>query len=154
MWIEAYNSTSNSKNHMTPLQRITERVSRLGHPDSPETPRPLLEVEEFFANNFVVGSIGCNVYPTPEPAQFSDVLKAIALRADVSDVRVQITAFDDPEWPFSDTVYIMTSASLDEVASWFPEELKPDETWSGFLEQSYEPYSVPTGTAPVACWWD
>lgn len=82
------------------------------------------------------------------------MLKAIALRADVSDVRVQITAFDDPEWPLSDTVYIMTSASLDEVASWFPEELKPDETWSGFLEQSYEPYSVPTGTAPVACWWD
>lgn len=139
---------------MTELERITERVNRMGHPDSSETPRPLLTVEEFFTGNFVVGSIGCNLYPAPQPAQFSNVLAAIALRPEVSDVRVQITAFDDPEWPFSDTVYVMTSASPDEVASWFPEELQPDETWSGFADQLYEPYSVPVGSEPVACWWD
>jgi hypothetical protein len=80
------------------------------------------------------------------------VLQAIARRPEVSNVRVQITAFDDPDWPFSDTVYVMTSA--EEVSTWFPEELAPDETWSGFLDQAYEPYSVPVGFEPVAVWWD
>lgn len=139
---------------MTPLERITERVSRLGRPDAAETPRPLLTVDEFFTENSIIGSIGCNLYPAPEPAQFFKLLQAIARRPDVKDVRIQITAFDDPEWPFSDTVYIMTSAHPDEVASWFPEELKPDETWAGFADQSYEPYSIPVGASPVACWWD
>jgi hypothetical protein len=139
---------------MTPLQRITERVNRLGHPDTSETPRPLLTIDEFFVGNSEVGSIGCNLSPTPTPAQFYEFLRAIAQRPEVKDIRVQITAFDAPEWPFSDTVYIMTSAAPDEVASWFPDELKPDETWAGFMDQSYEPYSVPAGAEPIACWWD
>ncbi len=63
--------------------------------------------------------------------------------------------FDDPEWPFSDTVYIMTSASPEEVAGWFPEALHPDETWEGFIpNQKYEPYEIPAGYKAIACWWD
>jgi hypothetical protein len=139
---------------MTPLQRITERVNRLGHPDEPDTPRPLVTVDEFFVGNNEIGSIGCNLVPTPTPEQFHALLEVIAKRPDVQDIRVQITAFDVEEWPFSDTIYIMTSAAPEEVATWFPEELAPDETWSGFAEQSYEPYSVPAGSEPVACWWD
>ena len=139
---------------MTPLERITERVNRLGHPDVPGTPTPLVTVEEFFDGNAEVGSIGCNLDSTPSPQQFHAVFLAIAKRPDVRDIRVQITMFDVPEWPFTDTVYIMTSASPDEVESWFPEELKPDETWIGFVDQAYEPYVVPAGTQAVACWWD
>ena len=41
-----------------------------------------------------------------------------------------------------------------EVASWFPTELRPDETWSGFADETYEPYAVPAGVQPMACWWD
>ena len=33
--------------NMTPLERITTRVTRLGHPDEPHTPRPLVTVDEF-----------------------------------------------------------------------------------------------------------
>lgn len=140
--------------HMTHLDRITERVSRLGHPDEVETPRPLLTVDEFFEGNTVVGSIGCNIDCAPTPREFHALLRAIARRQDVKDIRVQVTAFDVPEWPFSDTVYIMTSATPDEVAAWFPEHLRPDETWSGFVDHPYEPYQVPDGVQPVACWWD
>jgi len=139
---------------MTPLERVTERVNRLGHPDASETPRPLLTVDEFFGDNTEVGSIGCNLMPTPTPEEFHNLFVAIAQRPDVKDIRVQITAFDTPEWPFTDTVYIMTTASPEVVASWFPERLKPDETWAGFVEQSYEPYVVPTSVQPVGCWWD
>jgi hypothetical protein len=96
---------------MTPLERITERVSRLGHPDKGGTPRPLLTLAEFFDGNNHVGSIGCNLTPLPTPAEFYALLKKIAARSDVADIRVLITMFDDPEWPFSDTVYVMTTAA-------------------------------------------
>ena len=139
---------------MTHLERITERVNRLGHPDEPGTPRPLLTIDEFFEGNAEVGSIGCNLDGAPSPDAFYSLFQAIAQRPDVRDIRVQITAFDVPEWPFSDTVYIMTSATPEEVATWFPEHLRPDETWQGFLDQPYEPYLVPDGVQAVACWWD
>lgn len=139
---------------MTQLERITERVNRLGDPEDPDTPRPLLSVDEFFEGNSVVGSIGCNLDGEPSPGAFYALFRAITERPDVKDIRVQITAFDEPDWPFSDTVYIMTSASPEEVATWFPEELRPDETWEGFVDQLYEPYSAPDGTRPIACWWD
>jgi hypothetical protein len=139
---------------MTHLDRITERVNRLGHPDEPDTPRPLLTIDEFFDGNTEVGSIGCNLDSAPEPGAFYSLFRTIAQRPDVKDIRVQVTAFDVPEWPFSDTVYIMTSVTPEEVATWFPEHLKPDETWAGFVDQPYEPYTVPNGTQPIACWWD
>jgi len=83
------------------------------------------------------------------------LLKKIAERPDVEDVRVEVTAFDDPDWPFSDTVHIMTSASAQEVTSWFKEDFAPDDVQEGFQDgQSYEPYSVPAGSKVVTCWWD
>ena len=139
---------------MTPLERITERVTRLGHPDAKCTPRPLLTLAEFFEGNNELGSIGCNLLPTPEPQAFYELFRVIAQRSCVADVRVQITQFDTPEWPFSDTVYVMTTASAEEVMEWFPGPMKPDETWQGFAEQAYEPYMVPYGMHPIACWWD
>ncbi len=139
---------------MTHLERITERVTRLGHPDDEATPRPLVTIDEFFEGNFEVGSIGCNLESTPTPKEFYELFQRISKYPKVKDIRVQITLFDVPEWPFTDTVYIMTSAAPEEVASWFPNELKPDETWEGFVEQTYEPYQVPAGVKVVGCWWD
>lgn len=140
---------------MTPIERITERANRSGDPNDEETPRPLLTLQEFFDGNDVSGSIGCNLDPMPEPQQFHEMLQGIASRPEVADVRVQITMFDDPEWPFSDTVWIFTSASPESVASWFPEEWRPDDVQSGWANGAkYESVVVPAGTTPVACWWD
>jgi len=140
---------------MNHLQRISERVTRNGHPDDADTPCPLVTVAEFFEGNDCVGSIGCNLDSTPAPSRFHALFQRIAARADVADIRIKITAFDMPEWPFTDTVYIMTSAPVDEVASWFDEELRPDEVWEGFIaDEKYEPYDVPSGSRPVAVWWD
>jgi hypothetical protein len=140
---------------MDALARITERVTRAGHPDQPGTPTYLLSLAEFFDGNNYVGSIGCNLAGSPGPAEFYSLFTSMAARPEVRDIRVQITMFDDPEWPFSDTVYIMTSASPREVAGWFPEALHPDETWEGFIaNQKYEPYEIPAGYKAIACWWD
>jgi len=139
---------------MTPLEIITERVCRHGHPDLVESPTPLLTVFEFFEGNTVLGSIGCNLESVPRPVEFYNLFQLMLKRADVSDIRIQITAFDDPDWPFTDTVYIMTSATESEVASWFPAALAPDEVWTGFIDQEFEYYAVPEKTNPIACWWD
>jgi hypothetical protein len=140
---------------VTPLERITQRVTRSGDPEDTNTPRPLLSLEEFFDGNTHTGSIGCNLSGTPTPHKFNELFQKIAQRPDVRDVRIQITAFDDPEWPFSDTVFIMTSAPLEEISEWFDAELRPDEIWEGFIEGvRYEPYTIPAGSRPVACWWD
>ena len=140
---------------MDDLRRVTERVSRLGHPDDADTPRPLLSLEEFFTGNKCVGSIGCNLPTAPTPDEMHEALKRIAERPDVADVRIQITQFDDPDWPFSDTVFVFTSSTPEEVLEWFPEDMAPDETWDGFDPSvRYEPYAVPNGARPIACWWD
>lgn len=140
---------------MTPLERISERVTRHGNVNDPATMRPLLTLAEFFDGNDVDGSIGCNLTPMPTPGEFYQLLQGIAARTDVADVRVQITVFDDPEWPFSDTVWVITSASPEEVAAWFPEDLRPDECSSGWPDgQAVERCGVPSGMKPIACWWD
>jgi hypothetical protein len=141
---------------MTPHERITERVSRLGDVNELETPRPLLSLTEFFEGNDEVGSIGCNLSPMPGPAAFYRSFQAIADRLGVADVRVQVTMFDDPNgWPFSDTVWVITDAAPEEVAGWFPEEMRPDDCRRGWTEGvAFEPCPVPAGMAPIACWWD
>jgi hypothetical protein len=140
---------------MSALQIISDRVNRNGHPDDPTTPRPLLTLDEFFEGNDVIGSICCNLDPCPEPDQVREALREIEQRDDVNAVYVQVTAFDDPDWPFSDTVWVITTAGSDDVASWIPQEISPDEVWEGFIEsQSYESVSIPVGMKPVAIWWD
>ena len=140
---------------MTALERVTERVNRLGDPNDPSTPRPLLTLDEFFEGNDVVGSIGCNLTPTPTPSQFHALLAAVAARPDVGDIRVQVTMCDDPEWPFSDTVWVITTADATTVASWFEEAVAPDAVDEGWQEGvAYETCSVPAGMKPVSCWWD
>src|SRR6185503_12613412 len=120
---------------MTALERITERVNRLGDPNNPSSPRPLLTLAEFFDGNEILGSIGCNLMPTPTPAEFHAVLATIASRVEVGDVRVQVTMFDNPdEWPFSDTVWVMTSANATTIRSWFTEAMAPDEIQEGWVK--------------------
>jgi hypothetical protein len=114
-----------------------------------------LTIDEFFDGNEYVGSIGCNLEGAPPPSRFYELFKSIAAKPQVSDIRVQITMFDQPEWPFSDQVFILTSATVAEVESWFPKELKPDEVGESLpFGDRYEPYSVPAGARAIHCWWD
>jgi hypothetical protein len=142
---------------MTPLERITERVTRHGPPGESGVPLPLVTVDEFFAGNDAVGSIGCNLAGAPPPGRFYELFKGITAREDVKDIRVLVIAFDVPEWPFSDAVYIMTSADADAVTSWFPNDLRPDDIAVDldFAEiADFEPCIVPPGVHAVRCWWD
>jgi hypothetical protein len=139
---------------MTPLERITERVNRGGDVNGAETPRPELTLEEFFEGNDAVGSIWCNLAEPLEPAHVYEILKAVRTRSDVADVRVEITMFDDPAWPFSETVWIVTSAATDDVRSWFDEAFAPDECAPSTDDVGREAFEIPEGMRAVRCWWD
>jgi len=140
---------------MTPLQRITERVSRHGDINDLSTMRPLLTLEEFFEGNDVDGSIWCNCSPPPSPSEAYSILKQIRAKPGVADVRVEVTMFDVPEWPFSEVVWVITSAKPEQVESWFPKAVAPDTVSIGWGNSTtYEPLDMPVGMQPVACWWD
>lgn len=142
---------------MTPLQRVTERLMRNGDPEERSVPTPLLTLEEFFDGNDAVGSIGCNLPTVPEPRELYGLLAEIRAKPEVSDVRVQITCVDDPgnDWPFSDTLWIITAAAPDTVAAWFPDHLAPDEVWEGWSpRRKFEDCPVRDGHRAIAVWYD
>jgi hypothetical protein len=107
----------------------------------------LLSLEEFFTDNDDLGSIGCNLNDHPGVNAFSQIFLSIRERPDVSDVRVAIRDFADSpeEWPFSDTVYVVTSASVDEIAA-IVESLQPDEVQIDDTAMA--------GQRVVSVWWD
>ena len=137
------------------VERVTERVNRLGDVNDPGTPTPLLTIDEFFDGNDVVGSIGCNLYPEVHPQVVRAALSSLAERPEVRDVRIAVDCFDDPDWPFAERVIFATTATPSDVMGWFPEELAPSDAWEGPEEGfTTEPYALPSGSSMVICWWD
>jgi hypothetical protein len=116
---------------------------------------PLVSLELFFAGNNDLASIGCNLADHPGVDRFRDVLLNIRARADVNDVLVAITdEMTGDEWPFSDTVVIVTSASTDDVRTWV-DELVPDDVMDpDQFPLTNLPCQIPPGMRHVAVWWD
>lgn len=137
------------------LKRIKERVNKNGDFYTESTPIPMLTMDEFFEGNDVVGSIGCNLDGAPHPSIIESALKKIKERSDVAEVYIQITEMDDPDWPFSDIAWVITTATETTIKESFPDNLAPDEIWEGFIEGNiYEKIEVPDGFVALACWWD
>ena len=119
-------------------------------------PLPVVSVDAFFTGNDDFGSIGCNLDEHPGPQGFYSVLRTIRQRPEVQDVLVEVSQADpeDSVWPFSERIYVLTTASTDSVADWVA-ALQPDDVSYGWA------YGRP-GTAPelapdmhvVGVWWD
>lgn len=142
---------------MTPLTQITERVMRYANPELRTVPTPLLTLEEFFERNDFEGSIGCNLISRPAPDRFYDLLRSVRSKLSVSDVKVQITCVDHlgRDWPFSDTIWIMTDSSPSDVQRWFPDDVRPTSTWAGWTKGTlFESCAIVEGHEPVAVWFD
>jgi hypothetical protein len=118
-------------------------------------PGPVVDLEDFFRGNDDRGSIGCNLSEHPGPQWFYLILRNIRARDDVQDVLVEIREFNvEGQWPFSDQVYILTTATPEQVADWL-EHLNPDAIEEGYL--SGEPPGAPElrpGFRVVGAWWD
>ena len=135
---------------------LRERISRNGPINDRKVPRPLLTLEEFFEGNDEYGSIGCNLPDSVYPREFSEVFKRIRERPDVADVRVQVTSWDDSEeWPFSDTIWVVTSLTRQDIKQRLGKRLHGgDEVSVGWPDYPIETVDVPPGMRPLSVWWD
>jgi hypothetical protein len=125
---------------------------------------PLITLEEFFEGNRDEGSIGCNLWTHPGIDTFYRILREVRAREDVQDVLVGITDLNEfatpeetdqmAEWPFSDVLYIVTSAPVAVVEPLLA-ALEPDEVFP----QEETPYerdfpALKEGYQVLVAWWD
>lgn len=119
---------------------------------------PLVPALELFDGNNDDASIAANLIHHPGVRRFAELVSGIEARPDVQAVLVRITdamADDESSWPYSDTVYVLTSAPA-AVHEWFA-EVEPDEVEGEFADNG----ELPTGAPPLArgmallrVWWD
>ena len=154
--------------HRSPVASRSGRVDRAKRsallarlqamPHVADTPQ-VVPASQFFDGNGDDGSIAANLVEHPGVARFGEMISAIEARADVQAVLVAITDLmtdDEGSWPYSDTLYVLTSAPLDDVRLWFA-ELQPDEVSTGFSGGAQAPPGAPPlapGMAPIRIWWD
>ena len=127
--------------------------------DRPDTlPPPVVSVSDFFTGNNEEGSIAPNVAGManePSHDTFRDVLTSIKARPNVQDVLVALDPEDDHSmWPSSSTVYILSSATEDDVREWVA-PIKPDEVSEGYA--TGKPVRAPLLNPNVRVWyvwWD
>lgn len=142
---------------MSYRRELIEKIKRIGLPHSGGPP-PVVSLEDFFVGNEDYGSIGCNLPAHPGPQFFFERLKEVRARRDVQDVLVEVQEVeegDESMWPFSDRVYVLSSAAREDVAEWVA-ALMPDEVEEGF-GYGERPASAPElrpGMRVYGVWWD
>ena len=126
---------------------------------APSRAMPLVTAAEFFDGNADDGSIAANLIEHPGVARFAELAAVISARPDVQAVLVGITDLmteDESSWPYSDTLYVITSAPPAAVREWLA-ELQPDEVEAGFTGNGEAVRGAPVlapNMAPVRVWWD
>ena len=141
---------------MDKRQQLIEKIKRQGAPADVNGPSAVVSLEDFFEGNEDLGSIGCNLIEHPGIDAFYRVLRDARSRPDVQDVLVEIYEVmeGEDEWPFSDRVYILTSADPDDVRGWLT-YLDPSEIEEGWAAGA--PPAAPAlqeGMRVLAAWWD
>jgi hypothetical protein len=100
------------------LHDLLAEIASQGDYRSTDGPEPVVSLEMFFDGNDDMGSIACNLTEHPGLDRFSAILRDIRDRPDVFAVWVGISeVMDDTQWPFSDHVYVVTTATAPEVAT-------------------------------------
>ena len=118
-------------------------------------PGPTVLLEDFFEGNDDLGSIGCHLILHPGIDKFYQTFIEIRSRSDVQDVLVEIKDLvDEHSWPFSDTVFVLTSMSKDSLRKLVAKR-KPDEV--GQFSADSTPRDLPPlkdGMKILGVWWD
>lgn len=135
------------------MKRIAEQVDLGSRWERPV----LVSVDEFFNGNDVLGSFAANACTEEiDVCQFHDIFKEIENRDDVRGVWIEIVDIDDnDEWPYSDTGYLITSASESEINTWFGEGF-PSDIRLVSDDEEVRNYIVinESGFNLYSLWWD
>ena len=118
----------------------------------------VLPANVFFDADMEMGSLAPNLVGlegAPPHELFERVFAEVSAEPSVSGVFVSVLSDSVPDsWPSSDTVYIVTAATLTQVESWV-QRLEPDEVRE--TDETLEianPFSIPAGQRVYAVWWD
>ena len=144
---------------------IAKIVAQYDH-GQPSQVLPVVSLEDFFESNWDENSLAPNKADSGRLplSECYRILREIRDRPDVQDVLVTIHETPDADdeadfdiWPDSDTVYILSSASRDEVACWASPLLPDDigDKWS--CNTGIKPNAAPDlqpGVTVHAIWWD
>ena len=135
-----------------PCRELLEAIR--AQPAESTQPPPVVAADLFFDGNDDWGSIGCNLLHHPGVQRFRELLTGLAKSSLVQAVLVEISDMDEGAWPFSERVYVITSADPRDVETWVA-DLQPDEVSRGwaFGTPPAAPEFAP-GHYVVALWWD
>ena len=139
------------------LPDLLEELQRQGDYESGVGPEPVVSLELFFEGNEDPASIGCNLSDHPGVQRFFTTLRELREQPDVQDVRVGISeVLGDDEWPFSDHVYVVTSASASEVQRRIGVLQPEPDVRPGWWNDTPPamPIPVPQGMHLLTLWWD
>lgn len=119
---------------------------------------PIVSLDDFFLGNEDYGSIGCNLNCAISPQAFYETLKSIRSRSDVQEIWIEITDSNQEDsdslmWPFSDQIYLVTSASRQEVADWTA-FLQPDEVDTNHINRRLGWVTNESDMKIYRVWWD
>jgi hypothetical protein len=138
-------------------QKLIAEIRKQGNPNNANAPPIVVGVREFFTGNHDIGSMGANLVPTPPIERFHAVLRQIEDREDVQAVLIQIAEveWNTPGiWPYSDNIYVLSSASRGSVRQWLS-ELRPDEVYEGYpFGKPPAAPDVKPGMKVYGAWWD
>ncbi len=139
---------------MADREKLIAKIETQGPPSG--THEIVVSLEDFFTGNNDPGSIGCNLGEKQPPiSEFFRVLRTIRSKPNVQDVLVRIYDYNDPtSWPYTDTVYIISSATSKEIEEWVA-PLMPDEVHGAWMYG--KPAAAPepkAGMISYSVWWD
>jgi hypothetical protein len=133
------------------LHELLKKISELGF-QANEIAVPL---KLYFEGNSVVGSIVPNAYPDPvDPRDLYKDLSALMETGTVQDILVRICDVEGEDWPYTDSIYILTSMSAAELSERLS-KYAPDEIQEGWMYG--EPRGVPElkdNYKAFTVWWD
>jgi hypothetical protein len=138
---------------------LIRKVRRIEH-GSPRGRDVLISLQDYFDGN---DESDCTILANTDvrlPAQaVARRLSHVEAREDVSGCWIRLYDYDDAldfadAWVNSDTVYVVSSASVDAISSWFASLAPSDVREVDDLQVFANPPVIPAGHRMVAVWWD
>lgn len=134
---------------------LLEKIEKQGGFKPPYSRDILVSIEDFFEGNNVVGSFAANACTENlDVHEFYKILKGIKLKENVLEVWIVICDIDE-EWPYSDTIYISTTANEDGIYEWFRDGF-PSEVWQINSKECevIQTSELKNGFRVFGVWWD
>lgn len=136
---------------MNKKEKLIEKIHLIGYPEN----EIVVSLEDFFNGNNDQGSIGPNIHiDQPSPQEFYRHLLELKKSESVRDILIRIQDIDDSDWPFTDTVYVISKLSTGELKSKLT-DLQPDEIYEEWMYG--KPINAPQiedGFSIHSIWWD